>query len=98
MTALAWMMLAACVVCAIALLVSISNLSLYRRSARTVASMGRLSVCIPARNESKNIEACVRGALANDHPDFEVLVYDDHSDDGTGEIVATMRQTTVIRL
>ena len=91
MTALAWMMLAACVVCAIALLVSISNLSLYRRSARVesreVASMGRLSVCIPARTESKNIGACVRGALANDHPDFEVLVYDDHSDDGTGEIV-----------
>jgi hypothetical protein len=90
-TILAWMMLAACVVCAIALLISISNLGLYRRAARVegreVASMGRLSVCIPARNEATNIESCVRSALANDHPDFEVLVYDDHSDDGTGEIV-----------
>ncbi len=49
--------------------------------------MGRLSVCIPARNEAQNIEECVRGAIGNDYADLEVLVYDDHSDDGTGDIV-----------
>lgn len=91
MTVFAWLMLVACIVCAIAFLISLSNGSLYRRASkvepREVALMGRVSVCIPARNESKNIEECVRGALANDYPDIEVLVYDDHSDDGTGDIV-----------
>jgi hypothetical protein len=53
------------------------------RSAGAVA----VTVCIPARNESANIEACVRSALACGGVDVEVCVYDDHSTDGTGDIV-----------
>ncbi len=91
MTGFAWLMLAAAVICAIALAVALSNLTLYRPARRadqeTLRRMGRVSICIPARNEAQNIEACVRSALGNDHPDLEVLVYDDHSDDGTGDIV-----------
>ncbi len=91
MTAFAWFMLAAAGICAIALAVALSNLTLYRPARRAspeiVRRMGRISVCIPARNEAGNIEACVRSALANDHFDLEVLVYDDQSDDGTGDIV-----------
>ncbi len=45
----------------------------------------KLSICIPARDEAANIEACVRGALSSDHPDFEVIVIDDCSSDGTPE-------------
>jgi hypothetical protein len=90
-TTLAWFMLASSLICAFALLVAISNLSLYRRSRRAdaevVARVGRVTVCIPARNEAGNIEACLRSVLDNDHPDIEALVYDDHSDDGTGDIV-----------
>jgi hypothetical protein len=84
-------MLAAASICAFALLVALSNLSLYRRSrpadAEVIARMGRVTVCIPARNEARNIEECLRSVLANDHPDLEALVYDDHSDDATGDIV-----------
>ena len=53
-----------------------------------------VSICIPARNEAKNIEACIRSALASGDqsgaPDLEVLVYDDQSDDETPEILARL--------
>ena len=45
-----------------------------------------VSICIPARNESLNIGACVKAALASDWPELEVVVVDDRSDDGTGDV------------
>ncbi|HEY6829408.1 MAG TPA: glycosyltransferase family 2 protein [Gemmatimonadaceae bacterium] len=46
----------------------------------------RVSIVIPARNESRNIERCVRSVLGAAYPNFEVIVVDDHSSDGTGDI------------
>jgi len=46
-----------------------------------------ISVCIPARNEERNIRACVESILAQDYPDFEVVVLDDRSSDATPEIL-----------
>jgi chlorobactene glucosyltransferase len=46
----------------------------------------RVSIVIPARNESRNIERCVRSVLGAAYPNFEVIVVDDHSADGTGDI------------
>lgn len=45
-----------------------------------------VSVVVPARNEARNIERCVRCVLSTTWPNLEVIVVDDHSDDGTGEI------------
>jgi chlorobactene glucosyltransferase len=45
-----------------------------------------VSVVVPARNEAHNIERCARSALAARWPRLEVLVVDDHSTDGTGDI------------
>ena len=45
-----------------------------------------VSICIPARNEALNIGECVRAALASDWPELEVIVVDDRSDDGTGDM------------
>lgn len=44
-----------------------------------------ISICIPARNEAGNIGPCVQAALASTWSPLEVLVVDDHSDDGTAE-------------
>jgi len=46
-----------------------------------------LSIIVPARNEARQIEQCVRSLLAQDHPCFEVIVVDDRSEDDTSAIV-----------
>ena len=50
----------------------------------------KVSICIPARNEASVIERCVTSALKQNYPNFEVLVLDDQSTDGTGEILAKL--------
>ncbi len=45
-----------------------------------------VSVLIPTRNESKNIVACLRSALTQDHPRYEVIVVDDASTDNTVQL------------
>ena len=51
------------------------------------ATLPSLSIVVPARNEERQIEDCVRSLLAQDYPDFEVIVVDDRSDDATPEIL-----------
>ena len=41
----------------------------------------------PNRNEAPDIGACLDGARAQDYPGLEIVVVDDRSEDGTGEIV-----------
>lgn len=63
--------------------------SWHRRFALPEASVPqppRLSICIPARDEAHQVAACVRDALASDHPDFEVVLVDDCSSDGTASV------------
>ncbi len=49
-----------------------------------------VSVLVPAYNESVGIEAAVRSLLASDYPEFEVVVIDDGSTDGTADIVEAL--------
>ena len=49
-----------------------------------------ISVCVPARNEERNIRACVEAILAQDYPHFEVIVLEDRSTDGTSEILRSL--------
>lgn len=70
---------------ALALLTALFNYFFIRRFDQypRAKTFPRLSVLIPARDEAENIEACVRSLLEQDYPDFEILVLDDHSTDGT---------------
>lgn len=49
-----------------------------------------VSVIVPARDERRNIEPCVRSILAGRYPRVEVIVVDDRSADGTGEIARAL--------
>ncbi|MDE3154840.1 MAG: glycosyltransferase [Acidobacteriota bacterium] len=53
----------------------------------------RVSIIVPARDEARSIEAAVRSHLAQDYPDWEVIVVDDQSSDGTGAILDRLAQT-----
>ena len=55
--------------------------------ADNVSELPSLSVVVAAKDEAANIEACVRTMLQQDYPNFEMIVCDDRSVDGTGEIV-----------
>ena len=58
-----------------------------------------VSIIIPARNESRNIERCARSVLGAAYPHFEVVVVDDHSTDGTAEIArAIAREDSRLRV
>lgn len=90
MTLLALSMLIAFVIAAGALAMTVRNLRLYQPpQPADSGAQDLVSVCIPARNEETNIEACVRSVLRSAQP-IEVLVYDDESTDSTPSILASL--------
>jgi hypothetical protein len=50
--------------------------------------MPRYSVLLPTRNGASLLEGCLRSVLAQDYSDFELVISDNASDDGTAAIVA----------
>ena len=49
-----------------------------------VLSLPSVTIVVPARNEARNIAACLESLAAQEYPDFSILVVDDRSTDGTG--------------
>ncbi|HKX32017.1 MAG TPA: glycosyltransferase family 2 protein [Blastocatellia bacterium] len=49
---------------------------------------GRVSVLIPARNEEAHLRPCLESVLRQGEVIAEILVYDDHSTDGTSAVIA----------
>lgn len=60
----------------------------YRHRAPGESFAPPVSIVVPAYNEAEVIEASVRSLAASEYPEVEVIVVDDGSGDGTGEIVA----------
>ena len=56
-----------------------------------------ISVCIPARNEERNIGRCVEALLAQTYPNFEIIVLDDRSTDATPEILENLAKAASLR-
>ncbi|WP_018963420.1 glycosyltransferase [Coprothermobacter platensis] len=53
----------------------------------------RVSILVPARNEEENIAKCVQSLLLQDYTNYEVLVLNDGSEDGTGKVLSMMANT-----
>jgi chlorobactene glucosyltransferase len=47
-----------------------------------------VSVLVPARDEAHQVGDCLRSLLAQDYADFDIVVLDDDSTDGTGQILS----------
>ncbi len=50
----------------------------------------KVSVLIPVRDEEENIGECLASLLRQDYPDYEVLVYEEGSKDGTKAILSAL--------
>ncbi len=58
-------------------------------------SLPLLEVIVPARDEARNIDACIKTLAASDHPSLDVLVFDDGSTDGTVALARAAGATVV---
>jgi chlorobactene glucosyltransferase len=76
------------------LAIALSNLRFLRRIEEypLAPRLPRVSVLVPARDEAENIYPCALSLLAQDHPDFEVLILYDEDDpsDRTEELLADL--------
>ncbi len=72
-------------------------------TARAVSSQPKcappVSIVVPAFNEAVGIGVAVRSLAGSDYPDFETIVIDDGSADGTADVVdgLGLRDVTVLR-
>jgi GT2 family glycosyltransferase len=57
-----------------------------------VGAVRSVSVVLPAYNAQATLRACLISLLANDHPDFEVVLVDDGSEDDTLKIVRELQR------
>ncbi|MEW6241024.1 MAG: glycosyltransferase family A protein, partial [Chloroflexota bacterium] len=56
-----------------------------------------ISICVPARNEERNIRRCIESLLAQTYPNFEIIVVDDRSTDSTLQILEGLRSDDLSR-
>lgn len=52
-----------------------------------IGDLPKLSIVVPARDEERQIDDCLRSLQAQAYPDFEIVVVDDRSRDATAAIV-----------
>lgn len=77
----------------IILAIAVSNLFFFKRMRGEPAERTetpRASILVPARNEEGSVAECLEALLAQDYPDFEVILLDDGSTDRTCEIAASL--------
>lgn len=82
------MLLPVLIILVVLLGVSVANVIAWPTVGRTEQSFPlSVSVLIPARNEAANLPDCLSTVLAQGQTIAEVLIYNDHSTDGTATII-----------
>jgi glycosyltransferase involved in cell wall biosynthesis len=89
-----WMYVAVYSVMSVVLAGNLLYLALARRRP-TSAFRGLLSVLIPARNEERNLARLLPSLLMQTGIAFEVIVYDDDSDDDTAGVVTRLGDSRI---
>lgn len=76
------------------LVLSASNIVWLRITSRRarITEGPKVSVLIPARNERRNIGRCLDSLLSQSYANFEIIVLDDQSSDGTWDVVFGYQQ------
>ncbi|MEI7885030.1 MAG: glycosyltransferase [Clostridia bacterium] len=74
------------------LLIELGNVLIISRFPMTINVVDNplISILVPARNEEANIKELMLSLLAQDYPNYEVIVLNDYSEDSTGEILADL--------
>jgi len=57
-----------------------------------------VSVIVPARDEAHNIGRCLETLTSSTYPDFEIIVVDDRSEDGTGDLARAQHPDSARRI
>src|ERR1035437_11092457 len=60
-----------------------TSLAAYSPALPTDAALELVSVIVPARDEARNMDPCLRSILSTTWPGIEVIVVNDHSADDT---------------
>ena len=76
------------------LVLSISNVLWLRLSSHEprLRRGRKVSVLVPARNEERNISFCIDSLLEQTYANYEIVILDDQSTDGTWDIIAGYQQ------
>ncbi len=69
-----------------------SDQSKVKPTFNAAATKRSVSIIVPARDEERNIRRCVTSLLEQDYPDYEVIVVDDGSTDGTAALLDEIAQ------
>jgi len=70
-------------------------MSLYKPSRGTARPV---SIVVAAKDELSNLQKLVPALLSQDHPDFEVIIVDDHSKDGTLKYLETLNDNPTLKI
>lgn len=65
------------------------------QTAYTDHDLPTVSVCVPARNETPELQTCLEALVTSDYPKLEILILDDCSQDRTSDIIRSFAQAGV---
>lgn len=92
-------LLAQAILCAFVLFITVRNIRklAFKMPEKFLSDkeLPTVTVAIPARNETKDLEDCLRAVLASDYPKLEVLVLDDCSQAKTAEVIKSFAHAGV---